>query len=494
VKPRPRRTTWIVVVSAGVAIVVGLVVMPADTIAQRSGEPPHQRSAQGEWRLAPENQRYAAIAPDRLMADAEALTAMARHYRDSGHPQFWGRIIGTEADAQNARWMMTRFRDLGLADVHEQSFDLPPQWMPSSWSVTATASGRTLRLDTAQPTYLSVATPEAGLDLEAVYVGFASEADLARSPDVRGKAAFFYSTETSSRHIGVMDGAIKRLAGRGAAAIFVIQGIPGNLRTQFYPVNSPVPTFSLGQKDGLDLRDLVGGSAPSQARVQVQLAVDQVPGLKTATVWGTLPGATDERVYVVAHRDGWFEGANDNAAGVATMMALAEYFSNVPRAERRRTIVFLGTSGHHDNGAESGTWLAAHPELFEHAALLVNCEHTGAAATGQNSTRQTTAAAAATWYASGDRLAAVVDAALGAFGVPTYPQSSPTPAGEIGRYYRLAPSVQIMTSGFVWHSDQETAASISPEGLAAITRAYAKIIADSDAVPIGELRVRQPSQ
>ncbi len=489
---RPRRLT--AATAIGVAAFAGFTLVPGPAGAQRSGEPPHARAAQEAWPLAPENRRYAAITGDRLMRDVEALTAMSRRYRDNGHLQFWGRIIGTEADRENAQWMLARFRELGLGDVHEQAFDLPPQWMPRSWSVTAAGSGRTVSLDTAQPTYLSVATPAEGLDLEAVYAGLASDADLALAPDVRGKAAFFYSTDTSSRHIGVMDGAIKRLADRGAAAIFVIQGIPGNLRTQFYPVNSPVPTFSLGQKDGLDLRDLVGAASPSPVRVRIQLAVDRVPGLKTATIWATLPGATDERVYVVAHRDGWFEGANDNAAGVATMMALAEYFSQVPRAERRRTIVFLGTSGHHDNGAESGTWLAAHPELFQKAALLVNCEHTGAVATGQNSTRQTTAGAAATWYASGDRLAAVVDAALGAFGVPTYPQSSASPAGEIGRYYRLAPSVQIMTSGFVWHSDQETADTISPEGIAAVTRAYAKIVADVDGVPLGELRVRQSSQ
>jgi hypothetical protein len=47
------------------------------------------------------------------------------------------------------------------------------------------------------------------------------------------------------------------------------------------------------------------------------------PNLKSATIWGSLPGTTDETIFVVAHRDGWFEGANDNAAGVASMIGLA---------------------------------------------------------------------------------------------------------------------------------------------------------------------------
>ena len=48
--------------------------------------------------------------------------------------------------------------------------------------------------------------------------------------------------------------------------------------------------------------------------------------------------------------------------------------------------------------------------------------------------------------------------------------------------------------GFVWHSDRESAETISVTGLAAVTRAYAKIIADTMAVPLADLRTRQSSQ
>jgi hypothetical protein len=382
---------------------------------------------------------------------------------------------------------MKRFRELGLTDVRQQIFDLPPQWMPRSWSVVAAGPAKTVKLETAQPTYQSVGTTGAGLDLEAVYVGMASDADLALSRDVKGKAAFFYSIDTSSRHVGVADNAIRRLAERGAAAIFVIQGIPGNIITQFYPVNSPVPTFSLGQRDGFALRDLVAAST-APTRVKITLDVQQVPNLKSGTVWATLPGTTDENIVVVSHRDGWFDAANDNASGVATAVALAEYFSKVPRAERRRNIIFLGTTGHHNSGGQSGAWLEEHPETFAKTALLLNAEHTGAAQSGHNSMRLANGGAPASWFASGEALSALVVKALDAFGVVTYPQSSGTPAGEIGRYFRFAPSMQLMTSGFVWHSNEETAASLSPETLAAITRAYAKVMADSNALDLAQLR------
>jgi len=446
-----------------------------------------KRPAEVGWRLAPSEQAYASIDGTKLKGYVEELTAMSRRYRDNGHPQFWGRIIGTSADAENAQWMMAKFRALGMSDVHDQVFDLPPQWMPRSWSVAASGKGKTLSLDTAQPTYQAVGTPAGGLDLEAVYVGLGSDADLALSPDVKGKAVFFYSTDIASRHAPIADNAIRRIGERGAAAIFVIQGLPGNLRTQFYPVNSPVPTFSLGQRDGFSMRDLIAQSAGS-ARVKVTLDVDQTPNLKSSTVWGTLPGTTDETIIVVAHRDGWFEGANDNAAGVATMMGIAEYFAKMPKEQRRRTIQFLGTTGHHNSGAQSGTWLSQHPEVFAKAALLLNCEHTGAVDTSHSAIRNANAAGPSTWFAGGKKLSEITIRALDAFGVPTYPESAPTPAGEIGRYYQFAPAVQVMSSGFVWHSDEETAQTISATGLAAVTRAYAKIMADTNAIELKDLR------
>jgi hypothetical protein len=96
------------------------------------------------------------------------------------------------------------------------------------------------------------------------------------------------------------------------------------------------------------------------------------------------------------------------------------------------------------------------------------------------------------WYA-GDSpaLLKVAIHALDAFGVPTFPDSLPTPSGETTRYYFLAPSVQIINTGYVWHSDKENDESISTPGMAAVTRAYARIIADTDNIPLADLRAKK---
>ena len=76
-------------------------------------------------------------------------------------------------------------------------------------------------------------------------------------------------------------------------------------------------------------------------------------------------------------RDGWFDAATDNASGVATMIGLAEHFAKVPQARRRRTMVFVGLDGHHNDAGVGRMWMVAHKdELFAKTALAINAEHT----------------------------------------------------------------------------------------------------------------------
>ena len=474
-----------------VFLAVALVWLGLVAAAQQPAKPLYVlEDSYLKWRLLPSEQAYLSIDGKHLKQYVEELTAISRRYRDHGHPQFWGRITGTEADAENAQWLVDEFRKIGLSDVREQSLDLPPQWMPASWTVTASSGGKTVSLESAQPTSTSPGTSGDGLDLEAVDVALATDGDLV-GRDLRGKAVFFYSADYTSRQAPVSDYAIKRIGDRGAAAIFVIVGLPGNLRTQFYPVGSTVPTFSLGLEDGVAIRNLISQSRDGRpARVRIRLDVKTIPDLKTATVWGSLAGTSDESIFVVAHRDGWFEGATDNASGVATLLGLAEYFAKIPTEQRRRTIYFLGTSGHHDNRGMTGHWLADHKEMFTKTALIINCEHTSAEQLVYRGglIRRTNTTVPLRWYVGGSpRLEQIVVKAYDTFGVATYAEPEPSAGGEMAPYYQLAPSLQLIEGNLYWHSDRETADVVPPTGLAAATRAYAKIIMDVNEVDLKDL-------
>jgi hypothetical protein len=450
-----------------------------------------------EWPLPPSRQAYGAIDGRHIHEYVEDLTAISRRYRDNGHPQFWGRIIGTSADAETAQWLVEKFKKFGLADVHIQPFDLPPQWMPQSWEITATGNGKTLHLESAQPVYQTKATTPEGLDLEAVYAGSGSEADFA-GRDVRGKAVFIFSMPLpgSWRHTATAEGAVRRAEAKGAAAIVAIIALPGNVRTQLYPTGTNVPTFSMGMDDGYAIRDLIGQAPAGQApHVRVRLDVKMEPGLKTGTVWGTLPGMTDETVDILAHRDGWFESGTDNASGVATMVGLAEYFAKIPKEKRRRTMVFIGTTGHHNGGNMSGTWLLDHrDEVFGKAALLINCEHTATVQTyllGED-IRRANMYTGMLWYAGGPRRPKLQDIAVKAFhdaGVVTYatPERA-APGGEMSRLWPFVPGVQASDYNVFFHSDHESPDTVPWTGLEATTRAYAMIIDGVNTLDLSDLQ------
>jgi hypothetical protein len=303
-----RNTVLTTVAAIGLAIVSGLAwrMQAQAPRPPASPIPPFQVAADKlynledgllHWPLAAADKAYTAIDGKHLHQYVEDMTAISRHYRDNGHPQFWGRIIGTAADDESQQWWLAKFKQFGLSDVRVQPFDMEPQWMPQSWSIVASAGGgKTLSLDTAQPAYGTPGTTGEGLDVEAMWLGTGSEADYI-GRNVRGKAVFFASEPLpgSWRHTGTAEGAVRLAQDKGAAAIFIVIQLPGNIRTQLYPTGTNVPTFSMGMNDGYMVRDLIGQAGAQPPHLKVQLNVKMEPGRTTATVWGTLPGARVRR-------------------------------------------------------------------------------------------------------------------------------------------------------------------------------------------------------
>ena len=251
-----------------------------------------------------------------------------------------------------------------------------------------------------------------------------------------------------------------------------------------------VPAFLVGSADGAAVRQMIEQAPSGQApHLKMRLEIRMVPNLKTANVWGELPGTTDETVMIIAHRDAFFEGADDNASGMATLLGMAEHFARIPKAERRRTIQFVGSSGHH--GTAVGTqWMVEHKEaVFGKMALLINCEHTALTAGFgfANQTKSNTTAAKGLFVTPGP-LTPLVKNALRSFGVPIYAALSERPAGEIGRIFELAPSMQIIDASLYYHTDAEVDELIPAAGLEAVTRAYSKIIDDANGLSLQEIR------
>lgn len=435
--------------------------------------------------LRPDDQRYADLDGRRMKQLVMEVDAISLRDRDTGR-LFWGRNVGTPGHDATQAWVEAHFRRLGLQNVHRQPLDLSPQWMATSYDLSFTSDGAAIALTSARPSR-SASTPPGGLDLELVWVGVGAEADFL-GRDVRGKAVLLHDIPLPGdiRHSVAIEGAVERAFGKGAAAVGIIFGLSDNFA--IWPRTADGYGFSLGYEDGIRVRDLLGRG--QSVRVRYRLESASVPNLKTAHVWGTLPGTTDEDVIVLAHMDGYFQAAIDNASGLAVLIGLAEHFAKQPASARRRTIRFMGSAGHH-GGPGARVLHDARDTAMAKTALVINLEHVAAVRSKYwgNTLRMTTGISPMRWWTWGSPR--LLDATLRAFqhfGVAVTADMDPGATGEMGSLARDVPTIQVITSPEVKHTEQDTPEWVPAAGLEQIARAYARILDEVDRLARADLQ------
>lgn len=436
--------------------------------------------------LQPEDRKYADIDGLKMKAVVREAAAISRRDQARG-TLFWGRNVGFQGHAETQDWVEAYFRKFGLQDVRRKHFDLVPQWIAKSYAISFSSGGSSLTLTTARPAEDAPSTPASGLEFDLVWVNAGTAADFV-GRDVKGKAALIQSIPTPGvlRHSITTERAVQRALDAGAAAVGMIYGISDNftlweLRTQGRP------GFCVGYEDGRAILDRIGKG--ETVRVRIALDSAEVTSLKTASVLGTLPGTTDEDIIIVAHMDGYFDGAIDNGSGLAVMMGLLEHFSKVPLAERKRRIVFLGSAGHH--GGPGTRWLHDEREtILAKTALIINLEHVAAVRTkywGPH-LRKTNAVSPMRWWVWGSpKLLDIALRSFARFNVGLTADMDTGASGEIGQVARDAPSMQVITSPEVKHTEEDTEEWVPAAGLEQVGRAYAKIIDEINALPRRDL-------
>lgn len=425
--------------------------------------------------LAPEDKKYADLDGLRMKSFVREVTAISQKDRASGN-LFWGRNVGTAGHVATEDWVEAYYRKHNLQNIYRQPFDLAPQWTPKEYEISFAAGGKTFKLESARP-FRSDSTPPAGLEWDLVWAGNGTAADFV-GRDVKGKAVLIQDLPLPGdiRHSVSIDGAMERAFEKGAVAVGVIFGISDNFA--IWQSSGRRPGFNLGFRDGRRLLDLIGrGEA---VKVKYRMTSGMRSGLKTASVWGTLPGTTDEDIIILAHLDGYFDSALDNASGLAVLVGLLEHFSKVPQAERRRNLRFLGSAGHH--GGPGTRWLHDNRDTaLAKTTLIINLEHVAAVRTKYwgYEMRKTTAVAPMRWWVWGSpRLLDIALKSFARFNVAVTADMDPGASGEMGSIARDAPSMQVITSPEIKHTEQDTEEWVPAVGLEQIARAYAKIIDD----------------
>lgn len=319
------------------------------------------------------------------------------------------RLTGNTAHRRYVDWLADQFTRTGLK-VHRDRHTFT-RWAPKRWSLRIAGEP----IDVAFYFPYSGETPPGGITAPLIHLGVSplnalgwalAKGKIAvvevASPQLPIAVAFpptgHYPAGAKLPLVApapsisdVVDAPLLELAHRaGVRGVICIRtGVSDALaKDQYSPFTTGYqggcPALWVGPTAGKKVRAL----AAKGAKATLTLDAELLPNAATETIWAVLPGSDPKEAVVVnTHTDGPNVAEENGGLG---LLSLARAFSKVPRSKRRRSLIFVATTGHFQipqlsSGellAQSASrWIGDHPELLNGrvsktvAALTV--EHLG---------------------------------------------------------------------------------------------------------------------
>jgi hypothetical protein len=348
--------------------------------------------------------------------------------------------------------------------------------------------------------------PGGTLTAPLIFVGNASPS-LQDKLDVRGKIAV--QSVIPQGHMvferGTVTPRAQALLKRGAVAVVNLVRLPGNERSLDFS-GCGGACFNLGGRDSAFLEAVLDRAAErslqDKVRAQLTLKAGTHTGLKSKNGVAVIRGNSDEVIVIDAHADAWFDGAGDNADGLAVTLALARHFAK-PQNKPDRTLAFVVSAGHHTPGINGPrNFVAANPELAKKAVLVINVEHvaqrnfSAGRSTAEDGYRHFVADSGEAPITFGvtngapfiDELA---QQGVTRFGVNLVSAPSKMQSGETGGFAGIeSAKITIMQAPPLYHTTGETLDVISTPGLERMARFLAFFVTESAKAPSVRLNPR----
>lgn len=297
-----------------------------------------------------------------------------------------GRPVGSPAMTKAREWALSTLTKLGFQKVHAEAFTKKNAWLRGPESATLTAPYT-------QPLSIlglgnSPATPEGGVEADVVVFPSFELLTLAPAGSLKGKIAVVNQPMTRTQTGEGYGAAVKaRGAGpgvaeeKGAVAFLTRSIATGEGRAPHTGATggggplAHIPSAALGIADA----DLLSRLA---ARGTVRLRLSMTPTIVAeAPAWniaGELPGKDPKAGTIVlgAHLDSWDpgQGALDDGAGVAIVVAAAKLLADLPKALRPDRTIRVVLFGSEETGGSSDAYIAAHKDEVATIALTAEAD------------------------------------------------------------------------------------------------------------------------
>ena len=141
-----------------------------------------------------------------------------------------------------------------------------------------------------------------------------------------------------------------------------------------------LPTLYIDHATGVALKQRLKAGT---TRARMVLHSTTTPNTGTDEIVAVLPGANGdpndltkgENVVVASHTDGTSASEENGPLG---MLAIAKYFAQIPRSQRRRTMIFCFATGHFTGYTKDTQWfIDHHPDALKKTAATLTIEHLG---------------------------------------------------------------------------------------------------------------------
>jgi len=430
------------------------------------------------------------------------------------------KFTGNKAHTQFVEFLAAELQSLGL-DLTRDHYTFP-RWEAKRWGISVRpAPGEAFRIPVTSYWPYSGQTPAEGVTGELVYGGTHPTYQLS---GVEGKVVFVDfanepakwsesyqpwgvlppGTALPSQH-NMLRSAVNKLGPfQKAGAAGVILGWTNvsdeNAADQYSPFGSAlqnIPALYVGRESSATLKAMAGRNA--QATVVLEAAI--FPDAPTDSILATLPGTSGNEVIIVnTHTDG--SNALQENGGVG-ILALAKYFSRIPKAQRKRTMVFVLSTGHFANSYVPSIRgvIDKHPDLIQKTVAALTVEHLGAREWADDAAQKNYKPTGQDeWILAITRLKSTGDIMLEAFqglGKRRIAAINPVKGGFFGEGNALA-AAGVPTAAFMAAPDYLCAApangcieKLSADLMHAQIQALAKALHKMDAMSVAELKGQQ---
>ncbi|MBX3484899.1 hypothetical protein [Phenylobacterium sp.] len=318
------------------------------------------------------------------------------------------RFTGSEAHRKHIEYLAKGLGDLGL-DVRRDTAPVT-RWLARTWAGRLTpAGGAAVDLPaTSYYPYSGVTGPE-GVTGELVQIPLAFSPEsaggrrqIAAPGDLRGKVAFIevpalpspltdtskpawgfnpegaqFPTHLSAVWGGITPGLLGDLKKAGVVgAILGWTNISdAQAHGQYTPYGRPLqdlPCIWVGRASTARLRAAAG----TGAKATVILQADVATNVPVDTLYTVLPGmSSDSTLFVTTQSDGMNFFQENGSLGV---LAMAKYFSRLPRQMRKRDIVIV-IANRFCNAPpiHLEAWMERHADIYRKTAAWMSVEHLG---------------------------------------------------------------------------------------------------------------------